>query len=244
MLQRSLAALLLAAASIAASSASASACHADGEEITVRGTAFPQPLQMADGSFQKVWVLELTAPFCVIGSDENGLPVEEHVSRMQVVGTPPPNAVLIELKGKLSSDNVTQYYAEPTAIVVKSGRKISGVALDKPTNSKVSSVVARGLGVVPGALICPDYNTLTTVFDLYNAHWEETYQDVFTNGQSRLLRGAPAQFPDLAYFACTLVIPGTPLFLEIGNVVPVVSVSLADGTKFRGVTLPGMIGRN
>jgi TPR repeat protein len=102
------------------------------------------------------------------------------------------------------------------------------------------TVTARGVSVVPGAIVCPDYNTVNLMFELYATHWADTYQDVLSNGQSRLLRGRPAPAPDPKFYGCALVPPGTPMILERRNIVPVVTVKLADGTTIRGVTSPAM----
>ena len=95
---------------------------------------------------------------------------------------------------------------------------------------------------MPGAIVCPDYNTVRSMFDRYVAHWTDLQQDALTNGQTRLLRGQPTSAPDLGVYGCAVVSPGTPMILEDGNVIPVVMAKLADGTTIRGVTLPAMIG--
>lgn len=102
---------------------------------------------------------------------------------------------------------------------------------------------ARGVSVVPGAIVCPDYNTVRSMFDRYVAHWTDLQQDALTNGQARLLRGQPTSAPDLGVYGCALLPSGTPMMMmERGNVIPVVTAKLADGTTIRGVTLPAMIG--
>jgi TPR repeat protein len=106
---------------------------------------------------------------------------------------------------------------------------------------KFVAVTARGVSVVPGAIVCPNHDTVSLIFDLYVAHWTDTLQDVLTNGQSRLLRGQPTPAPDLKSYGCALLSPGTPMMLERGNIVPVVTSKLPDGTTIRGVTLGAMI---
>jgi hypothetical protein len=101
-------------------------------------------------------------------------------------------------------------------------------------------VIARALGAVPGALICPDHRALTQVWRRYSRHWEETQQDILTKGQSRLLTGPPRAAPDLGAWGCLLVPPGTPMQLEARAVVPVVTAPGPDGRPFRGVTLNEM----
>lgn len=102
-------------------------------------------------------------------------------------------------------------------------------------------VTARGLGAVPGALICPDHETLTTVFQLQGVHWEEAMQDRLTNGTSRLLRGPAIQAPEPSDFDCALLPAGTPMILVRQTPLPVVSAKLANGETVTGVTLTGMI---
>jgi TPR repeat protein len=112
---------------------------------------------------------------------------------------------------------------------------------DEAKNSQYVAVTARGVSVVPGAIVCPSYEAVSMMFDLYAAHWEDTTQDAMTNGQSRLIRGEPAPAPDLKSRGCTLLPSGTPMMLERGSVVPVVTAKLANGKTIRGVTLPAMI---
>jgi hypothetical protein len=118
----------------------------------------------------------------------------------------------------------------------KTGRP--NMPVPRPAGSTVS---ARALGVVPGALVCPDHSTLTIVFRLYAIRWEQTMQDKLTKGESRLLRGPATPLPDVETFGCTLIPPGTPMTLERKTPVPVVVVKTASGEAARGVTLPGMI---
>jgi TPR repeat protein len=116
-------------------------------------------------------------------------------------------------------------------------KKLAGMGVD----DKTSVVTARGVSVVPGAIVCPDHATVSLMFDLYVAHWGDMQQDALTNGQSRLLRGPPAPEPDLKLYGCGLVPPGASMLLERGNIVPVVTAKLPDGRTIRGVTLAAMI---
>jgi TPR repeat protein len=79
------------------------------------------------------------------------------------------------------------------------------------------------------------------VFSLYTAQWESAMQDAMTNGQSSLIHGQPSPAPDLEAYGCTLLSPGTPMMLEGGNIVPVVTAKLSNGTIVKGVTLAGMV---
>jgi TPR repeat protein len=118
-------------------------------------------------------------------------------------------------------------------------KKLAAMGVD----DKTSVVTARGVSVVPGAIVCPDHATVSLMFDLYVAHWGDVQQDALTNGQSRLLRGPPAPEPDLKLYGCGLVPPGASMLLERGNIVPVVTAKLPDGRTIRGVTLAAMIGQ-
>ena len=106
---------------------------------------------------------------------------------------------------------------------------------------KFVPVKAVKLPVVPGAIVCADHDTVALMYDLYSAHWSDTMQDKLTNGQSQLLRGKATSAPDLEAYGCSLILAGTPMTLERGNIVPVVSVKLPNGKVVRGVTLQAMI---
>ena len=82
-------------------------------------------------------------------------------------------------------------------------------------------VIARGMGPVPGAIVCPDFRALQMGFRSFSAR-----------------RGPPPE-----YFGCTQVPPGTVMTVvgaDPGGA-PVVSVTLPDGRPVRGVTLNGMV---
>jgi hypothetical protein len=113
---------------------------------------------------------------------------------------------------------------------------------EKPTQSpNTASVIARGTGVVPGAIVCPDLRTVNMMFQEYSDYWEDAQQDAMTHGQSKLLRGEPAPKPDFELFDCALLASGSPMSMELGNVVPVVTATLPDGSTIKGVTLPSMV---
>jgi len=103
------------------------------------------------------------------------------------------------------------------------------------------TVTARGVSIVPGAIVCASYDVVSRVFHLYTAHWEDATQDAMTNGQSSLIRGKGAPAPDLKSYGCALVPPGTHMTLDSKSIVPVVTAKLPNGTTIKGVTLPEMI---
>jgi TPR repeat protein len=110
------------------------------------------------------------------------------------------------------------------------------------TSSAGTSVLARGAGVVPGAIICPDMETWRFVFRQYGQHWTEDYQDTLTRGQSKFLRGDAVPSPDFEAYGCALVSAGSPMILEANEIVPIVSAVLPNGRSIRGVTIPAMLG--
>jgi hypothetical protein len=100
-------------------------CFRDGSAVTLQGTASAQTLTLANGSVKTVSVLNLTAPICATENvDPKDLNQNSQISRIQVIGVPPPLGVLIELTGSLSTGNFTQYDAVSTAITVAKGRRI------------------------------------------------------------------------------------------------------------------------
>jgi TPR repeat protein len=113
--------------------------------------------------------------------------------------------------------------------------------LEQAKLPKFVTVKAVKLPVVPGAVVCADHDTVALMYDLYSAHWSDTMQDKITNGQSQLIRGKATPAPDLEAHGCSLFPAGTPMTLERGNIVPVVSVKLPNGRVVRGVTLQAMI---
>jgi hypothetical protein len=144
--------LTLAALSAQAGPYQAAECHRDGDVITIQGTATAQSLELANGSVRNVWLLVTDKPICIVAS-EDGVekPHEISVSRVQIIGEPPPLAVSIELTGKLSTGNITQYYAAPTAIQVQSDRRIATT----PTTVPPQSLVPKNFdtSAVPGILL-------------------------------------------------------------------------------------------
>ncbi|MGA2989546.1 MAG: hypothetical protein ABSD88_03645 [Candidatus Korobacteraceae bacterium] len=136
-------------------------CYNDGDSVSLRGVASPVMLKMANGTVSKVWVLTTETPVCVMEQAPwNDAPKQITVLRVQVIGSAPPLGSAVELKGKLSTGNITQYYAEPTAITVTSGRKISASVPPNPsvptvpaTPAAVPSVPADGEDVLSKQLI-------------------------------------------------------------------------------------------
>ena len=109
------------------------------------------------------------------------------------------------------------------------------------------NAVAKSLTATPGAIVCADLASVSLVFRLYANHWEYAAQDASTNGQSNVLRGPTAPAPDPKLYGCSLLIPGTPVYVENADAfttgIPKVLAKLPDGTMVHGVTLPSMLSR-
>jgi hypothetical protein len=104
------------------------------------------------------------------------------------------------------------------------------------------NAVARALSAAPGAIVCPDFDSLSMLFHLYSDSWEEAAQDRATNGQARTIRGEAAPAPDPESLGCELFAPGTPVSVNaFTSGIPMVVAKLPDGKIFHGVTLPGML---
>jgi hypothetical protein len=119
----------------------------------------------------------------------------------------------------------------------------NGIMVDPGTVTAIRAVspnaVAKGLSVVPGAIVCADLETVSMMFHWYAEHWEDQEQDAMTNGQSRLIRSdtpAPVMPP-----GCALLPAGTPLEVKMVNGIPMVHAKLAAGSTIKGVTLGGMV---
>lgn len=116
---------VLLAAMFGMSAAQAAACYKDGASVTLQGNAVRQYMKMGDDSTKGVWVLALDEPVCVIDKETSeDVQGRLMVSRVQLIGMPPPEGVSLLLTGKLSTGNLSQYYIVPTALWVKSGRKL------------------------------------------------------------------------------------------------------------------------
>jgi hypothetical protein len=101
-------------------------CYSDGDVITVKGVAAANSLELANGTLTRVWLLTLDSAICVrdpISVAE--APHEMSVRRVQIIGQSPPSDSHIELAGKVSTGNITQYFAVPTSLNVIRGRRIA-----------------------------------------------------------------------------------------------------------------------
>lgn len=100
---------------------------------------------------------------------------------------------------------------------------------------------AKGVSVVQGAIICPNANVTSALFQLYTTAWSEQFQDRLEGKQAQMVRGKAMTDPDPAEYGCTLLAPGTPMLLDRNiTVVPVVTAKLPNGASIKGVTLSDM----
>jgi hypothetical protein len=108
-------------------------------------------------------------------------------------------------------------------------------------NPNAVAVVARGVGVVPGAIVCPDFATFKLMFSLYTESWSENASNVMTKGLSGEVNGPPIPSPDFRRHGCALLPRGTPMRLQSNNGAwSVVTAKLPSGKTIRGITLPSM----
>ena len=126
--------------------------------------------------------------------------------------------------------------------------KQTSTAADKPAPTVPPfhpNAVARSLTAAPGAVVCADLQTVSVVFHLYAAHWEDSAADAMTKGQAGVVRGPAAPTPDPKLYGCSLLVPGTPVRVENADAFttgfPRVTANLPDGTIIHGVTLPAML---
>lgn len=154
-----------------------------------------------------------------------------------------------------SQDNA-QYEASARALAIKSQAYVAELAAAIPTNTLEQPtttsddpceghqcVTAKiGHPLVPGAIVCRDYDTVTLMIERYKASWEDNFRaSVIGPENEKLMHGAPRTPPALARFDCILLPPGTPMKWD-GNWMPaIVTIKLTDGTIRSGVTDPSMI---
>jgi hypothetical protein len=102
------------------------------------------------------------------------------------------------------------------------------------------TVTAKGVGPVPGAVVCRNMARVSEIVDLYAESMEERMQAAFTGGASSSVNGSPLKVPDLQRYGCALAKPGTMMTLESEGVAPVVRFKTEKGRVFRGVTQSNM----
>jgi hypothetical protein len=103
--------------------------------------------------------------------------------------------------------------------------------------------IAKGMDLVDGAVVCPSYDLAGFIFgEINKARHARISLSPEIRRQAMLMNGYDlGAEPRPSDYGCVLVPAGTPLKVDSGNYVPVVSGRL-NGRRFSGVTLPNMIG--
>ncbi|MGV7245052.1 hypothetical protein ACRXB1_25460 [Caballeronia sp. M23-90] len=98
-------------------------------------------------------------------------------------------------------------------------------------------------GSIDGAIVCSSLNLTQYIYGRINvARHLQAHLPPDLRRQAALVKGYDESVePRLSDFDCVLVPIGTPLSVEPGNFVSVVSGKLPNGKHFTGVTLPNMI---
>jgi prophage tail gpP-like protein len=105
--------------------------------------------------------------------------------------------------------------------------------------------VARGMDLVDGAVVCRSFDDAMWLTGWINkARHARRSLSRELRKQGELINGYDyGAEPRPSDYGCVIVPAGTPLEVEQGNYVPVVSGVLPNGKKFQGVTIPNMIAR-
>lgn len=102
-------------------------------------------------------------------------------------------------------------------------------------------MIATALNAAPGAIVCPDFQSVEILFDVYSESWEERASNAFTHGAYQKINGEPLPAPDPAAYSCLVLKPGTRVMLSTGAGAPDIVATLPAGNRIRGVTLPAML---
>lgn len=105
--------------------------------------------------------------------------------------------------------------------------------------------IARSFDLVDGAVVCPSFDLADFLAGEINKarHARQSLSPELRK-QAALINGYDyGAEPRPSDYGCVLAPTGTPLEVESGNYVPVVSGVLPNGRKFKGVTIPNMIDR-
>jgi hypothetical protein len=112
----------------------------------------------------------------------------------------------------------------------------------KPVDKSPVWTTTKGYRYVLGTIVCPDYDRVMLMWQLYGEAYSEHALSTYTNGQSELLHGKPYRGPNLQAFGCDLIPPGTKVLYERDKIVPVISgITPSSGKPFKGVTMYDMV---
>ncbi len=104
--------------------------------------------------------------------------------------------------------------------------------------------VAKGFDLVDGAIVCRSLDMADYISTKINqARHARLSLPPELRRQMALMNGEDlGAEPNPSGYGCALVPIGTPMTVQKGNYVPVVSGTLPNGQPFSGVTLPAMVG--
>lgn len=123
--------------------------------------------------------------------------------------------------------------------------KIAALLFMIPMAAIAAQPTAQGMDLVDGAIVCSSYDLAEFLYGQINsARHARISLPPEIRRQASLVNGYDVGAePRPSDFGCVLVPTGTPLSVQKGNFVPLVSGKLPDGRTFTGVTLPTMISR-
>jgi hypothetical protein len=125
---------------------------------------------------------------------------------------------------------------------------LAASADEQPGDTKFA--YSHGAGIVPGAIICPDFQTTRDMFERYTAAAEDKMRYAIaqqqTGGHAREMYGDPPHGVDLAAYGCALIPSGQKMKLGgyLYGQIPMVIAKLPNGKEIKGVTLPYMATRS
>ncbi|MPW23023.1 hypothetical protein GCT13_41170 [Paraburkholderia sp. CNPSo 3157] len=92
-------------------------CFPVGTALTLRGTTAQEIAETGGGAQQTISVLLMEPPLCVI-DPRFGQDAQRRImiTRVQLVGPPPPAPMQLTVTGTLMRRNTPQYYVVPTAV--------------------------------------------------------------------------------------------------------------------------------
>lgn len=93
-------------------------CYEDGEHVAFTGVVGREELVMADDTATTVTILTVDAPVCIRPVPGMGGEERRFISRFQLIDGGRVHDGQRRVQGRLSTGNVTQYYAVPDAIEV------------------------------------------------------------------------------------------------------------------------------
>ena len=174
--------------------------------------------------------------------------VNDSISKTLHTQTEPPPPL------ELKSETATNYVAAPVPSAQERAdaayaSHIAGMgSVPKVTFTPApepKQPIAKGMDLVDGAVVCRSLDLASYIYGQINmaTHARRSLSPELRK-QAALVNGYDeGQEPRLADYGCVLVPVGTPLTVEPGNYVPVVSGVLPNGRRFKGVTLPTMVER-